>query len=1133
MRKRIPSKRNGLSIAIMMASTGLAFPVVAQDDDSGIEEVVVTGSYIRGTPLDAPSPVQVVDRESIEAQGAAVIWDVIKNLEINSGSITNNGVGGENNGVTSQLEGTANVNLRNLGENSTLTLINGKRMAPAGATTRSGGEFVDLNSIPLVMTERVEILTDGGSALYGADAVAGVVNIIMRNDFEGLELYGDLQGLDSISGRYDTTVSGIWGWESSDGRTNFVLSGERFERDPVPVTAGNFYDENSEFLGTVGVAGTLVEPPTFGSNVSPGWYNADVVAYNVATGGPADPVYTDPGCYTFPAADGSALQIGQTRDERGERNGTCREDTSQYQYIANEMERNSFAASFGHSFSESAELYAFGHYSDATTVRADDGFNQSRGPTVFLAQPGAYTRNPAFGGNAIGQTMELGFFAPEAGNARPTEADIPNAPISGANGGPNVAMYQNVRDGLPRMPNDTNTTWTNSSSAQLGMRGDFDVGDRAYNYDVSYSFSQSSLEAKYRTFARDRAELAANGLGGPNCTPNGRPDFDFVGEPGPFGGAVPQAWDFYAPGLVQTFFPGFVFTTRESLSYALTSTNQGQDGCMFYNPFLTAQTDSSLANSQELMDWMNQEVLRTDKRNRLGVFDAVVSGELFDMTGGTAQFALGGQYRERNTLSRANELNVPGLQDRILGYDANGVPNEFHYVSNNFECSLCAFNYDDDRTTTAVFGELSLPFANNVESQIAVRWEDYGGNIGDAISPKFAVSWRPIETLLLRGSYSQSFRAPNIAIVRQGLESSETTFRDPISNQEVRAGLVPPIDDFAEEETTYTLGNPAPNVGNEYADTFGLGFIWTPDGRLDGLHVQADYWRFEVEDRVLPEPPIRALQPEIDAFSAAAADPNNYVLNDTIPADSDNPYTACDPAAIEAQFGRDSDERLNCVVDPRTYVVSGVQRAFGVSDANLITLTLGAINAGRIEADGVDIRLGYTWANDLGNWRASIDYTHVNQYTLIDVPGLARGLKDTGEYDAAGTTGDNNLVRSLPDNKGNFTLGWSNGSHSATAINRHVGSYQDLDYDTAYATANDFVRTLLRRKIDSYNTWDLQYNYMHEWDNVNMGATRFSVGLLDAFNADLPYYEQAPLNFDASVFDGRGRRFYVRALWQF
>ena len=217
------------------------------------------------------------------------------------------------------------------------------------------------------------------------------------------------------------------------------------------------------------------------------------------------------------------------------------------------------------------------------------------------------------------------------GLTRPTEADIPNSPVSAANGGPNVASYQSVRDGLPRSLSENNETWTNASSAQVGLRGDFNIGDRAFNYDVSYSFSQSSIEVKYKTFNRERSELAANGLGGPNCTPNGVPDFDFAGQPGPFGGAVPQAWDFYAPGLVQTFFPGFVFTTRESLSYALTSNNHGQDGCMFYNPYLTSLTDPDLANTRELMDWMNETVLRTDKRNRLGVFDAVIAGELFEI----------------------------------------------------------------------------------------------------------------------------------------------------------------------------------------------------------------------------------------------------------------------------------------------------------------------------------------------------------------------------------------------------------------------------------------------------------------------------------------------------------------------
>jgi iron complex outermembrane recepter protein len=113
-------------------------------------------------------------------------------------------------------------------------------MVPSGATTRAGGEFVDINSIPLVMTDRVEILTDGGSALYGADAVAGVVNIIMRSDFEGIEIYGDLQGVMEASGQYDATVSGIWGWSSDSGNTHFVLSGERMERDPVNITDANF-----------------------------------------------------------------------------------------------------------------------------------------------------------------------------------------------------------------------------------------------------------------------------------------------------------------------------------------------------------------------------------------------------------------------------------------------------------------------------------------------------------------------------------------------------------------------------------------------------------------------------------------------------------------------------------------------------------------------------------------------------------------------------------------------------------------------------------------------------------------------------------------------------------------------------
>ena len=113
MRKKFPGKRKAIALGVILA--GFSVPVAAQDDIE-IEEVVVTGSFIRGTPLDAPSPVQIIDRSSIEAQGAAIIWDVIKNLEVNSGSFTNSG-----SGERSQVEGTAQINLRNLGENSGLS----------------------------------------------------------------------------------------------------------------------------------------------------------------------------------------------------------------------------------------------------------------------------------------------------------------------------------------------------------------------------------------------------------------------------------------------------------------------------------------------------------------------------------------------------------------------------------------------------------------------------------------------------------------------------------------------------------------------------------------------------------------------------------------------------------------------------------------------------------------------------------------------------------------------------------------------------------------------------------------------------------------------------------------------------
>ncbi len=1113
----------------------------AEEEEREVEEVVVTGSYLRGSPLDAPSPVTVVDRTSIEAQGAAQIWDVIKNLEINSGSITNEGTDGGN-AAMGNLSGTANVNLRNLGENSTLTLINGKRQVAAATTTPSGGEFVDINTIPLVMVERLEVLTDGGSALYGSDAVAGAVNVIMRTEFEGLEIYGDLQALATEPGKQDRTVSAIWGWSNDSQTTHFVLAGEGFRRDAVPLEAARYFDGNSEFSASVGGLGGLISNAAFGSRLNTSYLNTGLMAQAGAEGGNANSnLFTDPLCSSLSSTDGTPFFTGTNTSQRGQPNSTCREYSYHWSLLSVGMERNSVAAAFNHSFSDSAEFYSFMQWSKSDIQRADSGVYSARGPSFFLAAPGSHS-------SVIGQQMELGFFAPAVGLTKPTAANITKAPISLANGGPNVPMSSNIVIGnAPRSGASNNMNLTETVGAQMGLKGEFTAfSDRRFNYDVSYSWSGTSFELEYKTFQRDRAELAVNGLGGPNCTPNGRSDFNFSGQPGFW--QTPTSRNF-----TQYFFPGFVHTTRESISLALTSNNHGQGGCQFYNPFLTQMTNPALANSQEMIDWMLPTVRRGDKRNKLGVIDAVVAGEMFDMRGGTAQVAFGAQYRMQNNKSIAPELNLPGLPNAILGYGSDGKPNRYHYVSNNYECSMCAFNYNHDRNVKAVFTELSLPFWDRVESQVALRWESYGGSIGSEVTPKVAMSWRPSDDWLVRGSWSQSFRAPNIGVQKEGLESSSTTFRDPIRRQEVRAGLLEAVNNNAQPNSTYIVGRPAPDIGNESANTYSTGFIWTPGGALEGASVNIDFWRFEVKNRVMPAPGIASIQHEIVAFNEAAKNPANYVYNGTISSSPGavyaglGPYAPCNPAALEAVWSKDPAKnknaaggviplsRLDCVVNPLSYQVPDVVRSLGSTTAGLVTISQQSINAGEVHSDGADIRLGYRWQTGLGRFRTSIDFTFVNSYELVNVPGLELGLRETGLFDAAGTTGDGSLVRSLPDKKGNLTLGWSSNElrHSVSLIGRFIGGYDNLQFRDTFDNGNDYVRTVANRTISSYSSVDMQYNYVHEWANTNLGTTTLTFGLLDAFNSTIPFHYNGSLNYDAAVFDGRGRRFYARALMQF
>ncbi|RLV58495.1 TonB-dependent receptor [Parashewanella curva] len=194
--------------------------VIAAEDSEKVERIEVTGSRIKRTDLEGSSPVTTIDAAAIEKTGALSASDLLRGSNLNSfGSFS------ERSGSSAQSQ--AAINLRGAGSDRTLVLLNGKRM-PGSPTL--GGTSVNLNLIPTAAIERIEVLSDGASAVYGSDAIAGVVNIILRKDFEGLEL--SVTGTNPVKEGGDEWKAHIVGGASGD-RGNVSFSFEHLNRDII------------------------------------------------------------------------------------------------------------------------------------------------------------------------------------------------------------------------------------------------------------------------------------------------------------------------------------------------------------------------------------------------------------------------------------------------------------------------------------------------------------------------------------------------------------------------------------------------------------------------------------------------------------------------------------------------------------------------------------------------------------------------------------------------------------------------------------------------------------------------------------------------------------------------------------
>lgn len=206
----LPLPHSAYAAALLASSLG-ATAAQAQDvpadpvpRSGGIEEVVVTGSHIALPPtgFEGRVPLQVLDGSKLEASGVTQMQEALRDITVNTGSQLVN--------EQNTRAGVSQFSLRGLGLGSTLTLVNGRRAGVSPVADSTGTDFLDINQFPVSMIERVEVLTDGASATYGSEAVAGVVNIITRSRFEGFELSGDYKNGSNESYSLNAALGGAY-----------------------------------------------------------------------------------------------------------------------------------------------------------------------------------------------------------------------------------------------------------------------------------------------------------------------------------------------------------------------------------------------------------------------------------------------------------------------------------------------------------------------------------------------------------------------------------------------------------------------------------------------------------------------------------------------------------------------------------------------------------------------------------------------------------------------------------------------------------------------------------------------------------------------------------------------------------
>ena len=776
-------------------SAAISAPVAAQvtppPTEVGETEILVTGSLIRRNPNDSALPLTIISNEEITREGISSPEQLVSLLSTNGNGPDNlasnsDVVGGAQRGTN----GLSSANLRGQGSASTLVLLNGRRVAAHGLQ----GSAVDVNQIPFAAIERVEILKDGASAIYGTDAIGGVMNFITKINFQGLTLNGFTDVTEGGGGNiYRLSLTAGYGDLNTDG-FNIMGAVSRSVSDILNGSQRAFVNGNQPSRGlSIDTRGTpiatafAINPTAAGVGITQGG-----TLLGGTTGPTALPGLVFPGTTTLATGGINILDLpggagcdsvdgGMAYDEQlwatPSARFACAWDTGRAVVLQQPINTLTY---YGRGTARFGDHQVFAEVTGSNAVSAKIFSNNqysANNATLPLAYPLNALTAPVY--NDVYTRIATVFPAIGAPGDRTVDA-------VGNYGKPIAYRWRCVACG----PREYSTT-TNTLRVALGAEGPlFEGWD--YRAGGSYARSESSslLGSGYHFRGTFNGAAAATASGVPNAIN---------------GGADPRAPT--APGATA---PGIVGLLNSGI----------------LNPFSVDQSAAALAGLNAISA---RGTTLYGGKYEVQQLDAAITGKLFELPGGTVQIAVGADYRRETYSFNGSSAAVAG------------TPDIFNVAFDNINALT-----PKNRDVKAVYGEILIPIFDPLEITVAGRYDHYTG-FGGTFNPKISGKFQPVDWLMFRGSYNTGFRVPSFNQIFNGTTLSPNPGNNLVDPTTCSQTAPSTTVAGCAAITPESLSGGNLNLGPETSSQYSVGVVFQPSRRFSASF---DFWSINVDNTI-------------------------------------------------------------------------------------------------------------------------------------------------------------------------------------------------------------------------------------------------------------------------------------------